>query len=80
MLSLSRTEKLLGRAVDIKREEEEDHDVDDENGDVNGDGITAKKQREILLQQASSFLDFEKLFKALNALEKWRDVAAGCYE
>ena len=45
MLSLSRTEKLLGRAVDIKREEEEDHDVDHENGDVNGDVVTSKKQR-----------------------------------
>ena len=80
MLSLSGTEKLLGRAVDIKREEEEDHDVDDEDGDVNGDGNTTRQQRRILLQQASSFLDFEKLFKALNALEKWRDVAADCYE
>lgn len=80
MLSLSGTEQLLGRAVDISKEEEEDQDVNDENGDVNGDGNTIRQQRKILLQQAASFRDFEKLFKALNALEKWRDVAADCYE
>ena len=80
MLSLSGTEILLGRSVDISREEEDDEDVNEENGNVNGDGNTEVQQRKILLQQASSFRDFEKLFKALNALEKWRDVAADCYE
>lgn len=80
MLSLSKTEKLLGRAVDISRDEEEEDDVDSENGDVNELGITTKQQRQLLLKQAASFRDFERLFAALNALEAWRNVAAPFYE
>ena len=80
MLSLSRTEKLLGRAVDISREDDEDYDVDGENGDVNEDGITTKQQRQLLLKQAASFQDLERLFTALSAIEEWREMAADSYE
>ena len=80
MLSLSRTEKLLGRAVDISKEDEEGYDVESENEDSNDDGVTIKQQRQLLLKQAASLRDFEKLFAALNATEEWRDVATDCYE
>ena len=80
MLSFSKTEKLLGRAVDISDENDENHTVNGQNGIVNEEVENMREQRGILLKQAASFLDFERLFAALYSIETWRDEVAKCYE
>ena len=78
ILSLSKTGKLLGRAIDISKDDDEDYNANGENGEI--DGNVEYQQRHLLLEQATSFLDFERLFVALDAIEAWRDVAARSYE
>ena len=81
LLSISKTGKLLGRSIDISKDDDEDYNVNGENGKMDGDAEnTIDQQRHLLLNQAASFLDFERLFVALDAIEAWRDVAARSYE
>lgn len=79
MLSKSKTEKLLGRSVDISQAGDESYDVNGENRRMDDDDHMYQ-QRQLLLKQAASFLDFERLFAALDAIEEWREVAAQSYE
>ena len=80
-MSLSKTGQLLGRAIDISKDDDEDYNVNGENGNTDDNvETTIYQQRQVLLKQAASFLDFERLFVALDAIESWRDVAARSYE
>ena len=67
--------------MDISKDDDEDYNVNGENGKMDGDADdTVDQQRHLLLKQAASFLDFERFFVALDAIEAWRDVAARSYE
>ena len=75
-LSLGKTEKLLGRAVNLSVEIDGGPDGSGVDGDTDEDAYHAKQQqRQLLLKQAASFLDFERFFAALHAIEVWRDLA-----
>lgn len=89
-LSLSKTNKILGRSVDISKT------PDDSEDEIGGWRSTSAKrsyktgnrqrrrsstastfasERQILLDQAATFRDFETLFIALDALEEWKDLS-----
>lgn len=65
---------------DHERKKSEGSVMNGEDGDVDGTANKSYQQEQLLLQQAASFLDFEKLFTALDAIEQWRDVADQSYE
>ncbi len=87
-LSLGKTQALLGRMVDITKD---DIDEEDElaassrtrSGRTrsqprrrrSSSAMRANNERELLLNQSSSFRDFENLFAALDAMEHWKDLA-----
>lgn len=65
---------------DVNRKESGDYVLNGEDGDIDGTANKSYQQEELLFKQAASFLDFEKLFTALDAIERWRDVADQSYE
>lgn len=80
-LSLQKTKGILGERVDLSQELEYDDSIDGGDGyDTPEEAHDASSQsnadRKLLLSQARAFREFEKLFVALDALERWR-VAAG---
>ena len=92
MISLNKTEKLLGRSIDIANSQNTSEDeYDDEyamgrstrsrsNQLRQRRGSSSRRrhqaEREILLGHAGTFLDFENLMVALDALEHWKDIEA----
>ncbi|MCJ1434031.1 Nucleoporin nup84 [Xylographa pallens] len=92
MISLNKTEKLLGRSIDIANSQ---NTSEDEYTDEYAMGRSTRSrsnqlrqrrgsssrrrhqaEREILLGHAGTFLDFENLMVALDALEHWKDIEA----
>ena len=65
---------------DAERKKSEGSVMNGEDRDADGTANKSYQQEELLLQQAASFLDFEKLFTALDAIEQWRDIADQSYE
>ena len=65
---------------DAERKNSEGSVMNGEDRDADGTANKSYQQEELLLQQAASFLDFEKLFTALDAIEQWRDIADQSYE
>ena len=88
-ISLDKTKALLGKMVDISKEEsdEEDESVamsrSTRSGRTRGQpqrsrsssARSAGSERDLLLNQSRTFRDFENLFVALDALEQWKDLA-----
>ena len=87
-ISLSKTKAILGQPIDISKDQEtynDEVDLMNSNWDA---GIRydqrrrrspslrrGNDEREIMLDQASTFIDFENLFTALDALEEWKGLA-----
>lgn len=90
MISLRKTNDVLGKSVDISRS----YDSSDDEGDPTTilpntrsrharglqpagtpDTKLARGDRELMLSQASTFRDFENLFAALDAMEEWKNSA-----
>ena len=86
-ISLRKTQVILGRSVDLSTVQDEGDDDLDEADLVSshdtGQGrdqerrhsSSIRNDKQILLNQARSFRDFEGLFVALDALEDWRHSA-----
>ena len=90
-LSLRKTKSILGRSVDISVElgnsdEEADGHIDmgrstrsrrNQSGPRRRSSSVrrARNERELLAKQSSTFRDLESLFKALDAMEIWKDLA-----
>lgn len=91
-ISLSKTRKILGRAIDLSKFEDLG---EDEEEVVSTDRKTRSRHtssqqrrrssslrrvsntRDIMLRQATTFRDLQNLFVALDALEDWRNLAYG---
>lgn len=78
-ISQSKTKHLLGSIVDLSKENE-DYDYDERDGHDRANGTNgtlgqSRMDRRYLQLQARSFRDFENLFVALDALERWKDAA-----
>ncbi|MCJ1401872.1 Nucleoporin nup84 [Xylographa trunciseda] len=90
MISLAKTEKLLGRSIDLANSQ---HTSEDEFNDENvlqrstrsrsiqirqRRSSSSRRQhqaeRDVLLGYGGTFLDLENLMVALDALEHWKDV------
>lgn len=90
MISLRKTNDVLGKSVDISRSQ----DSSDDEGDLatilqntisrharssqpagTPSAKLAHGDRELMLSQASTFRDFENLFAALDAMEEWKNSA-----
>ncbi|MCJ1384281.1 Nucleoporin nup84 [Xylographa soralifera] len=95
MISLNKTEKLLGRSIDIANSqntsEDEYNEYNDEyamrrstrsrsNSVRQRRGSSSRRrlqaEREVLLDHGGTFLGFENLMVALDALEHWKDIEA----
>ena len=89
-MSLSKTQAILGQITDISRDEEMvDGEEDVNDTDLIAHSRYAQdrrrrrssslkryiEERDILLEQASTFRDFENLCVAIDAMEKWKTLA-----
>lgn len=74
-LSLSKTKSILGETVDFSKESEYDDSMNDEDGYGSPEDAHRAADRKYLLSEARAFRDLERLFVALDALERWRDAA-----
>ena len=89
-ISLSKTKKIMGRSVDISKNPDDSEDELEGREATRGKGSRKARsqqrrrkssvlqfisEREILLNQAATFRDFEKLFVALDALEEWKGLS-----
>ncbi|MCJ1284715.1 Nucleoporin nup84, partial [Xylographa opegraphella] len=90
IISLNKTEKLLGRSIDIANSQNTSEDeYNDDHGmrrstrsrsnQVRRRRRSSSKrmyqaEREILLGYSETFLDFENLMVALDALENWKEI------
>ena len=75
-LSQNKTQHLLGSIVDLSKEPA--HGDADGYRSVSGSrnmSCPVRADREYLLSKARSFRDLETLFVALDALERWKDIA-----
>lgn len=85
-ISLCKTGKILGQAIDISKFED-DQEVDSTNRETRSRHTLSQRrrhssslrrasgEREIMLRQATTFRDLENLFVALDALEEWKSIA-----
>lgn len=89
IISLGKTESLLGQMVDISKADSDERDEpaamsrSTRSGRTrsqpqprrNSTAMRAGNERELLLDQSRTFRDFENLFAALDAMERWKDLA-----
>ncbi len=91
-ISLSKTRKILGRAIDLGKCEdlgEDEQEVISTDGKTRSRHSSSQQRRrnsslrrvsnepEMMLRQATTFRDLENLFIALDALEEWKTLAYG---
>lgn len=74
-LSLSKTKSILGETLDLSKEPEYDDSMNDEDGYYSPEDAHRAADRKYLLSEARAFRDLERLFAALDALERWKDAA-----
>jgi len=89
-MSLSKTRKILGRAIDISKIEDlgyDEEEVASANRKPRSRHASSRRrrrssslrrvsnEREMMLNQACTFQDLENLFIALDALEEWKTLA-----
>ncbi|KAL8822657.1 MAG: hypothetical protein Q9191_006611 [Dirinaria sp. TL-2023a] len=73
LLTIDRSRHILGHIVDLSKmaEESEESNDDEEYESIEGGDRKIEKR---LLTQARTFRDFENLFIALDAMERWKDA------
>jgi hypothetical protein len=74
-LSLNKTKTILGETLDLSKEPEYDDSIIDENGYDSPEDAHRAADQKYLLSEARAFRDLERLFVALDALERWKDAA-----
>jgi hypothetical protein len=74
-LSLNKTKSILGEMLDLSKEPEYDDSIIDENGYDSPEDAHRAADQKYLLSEARAFRDLERLFVALDALERWKDAA-----
>ena len=89
LISLGKTNDVLGKPVDISRSQDSSDDEGNpvtrsqsrsrharsSRRPGSPSGKFAHGDRELMLSQARTFRDFENLFAALDAMEKWKNLA-----
>lgn len=78
-LSLNKTKSILGEMIDLSKEPEYDDSMNEQDGydspeDAHRASSQSRADRKHLLSEARTFRDFERLFVALDALERWKDA------
>lgn len=91
-ISLNKTRKILGHAIDISKIEdlgEDEQEMVSTNRRTRSRHTSSQRrrrssslgdvsnEREMMLKQATTFRDLENLFVALGALEEWKTLANG---
>ena len=88
IISLGKTKSLLGQIVDISKEDGDGREEpaamnrSTRSGRTrsqpqfrrNSSAMRAGNERKLLLDQSRTFRDFENLFAALDAMERWKDL------
>ncbi len=74
-LSINKTKSILGETLDLSKEPEYDDGINDEDGYNSPEEAHRAADRKYLLSEARAFRDLERLFVALDALERWKDAA-----
>ena len=77
-ISQSQTRHILGHIVDLSKMIEDSEESNDEDGynlveGADPTNVNRRMDEKQLLTQARTFRDFENLFIALDALERWKD-------
>ncbi|KAL6718056.1 Nucleoporin nup84 [Lecanora helva] len=89
-VSLNKTKSILGNSMDLNRNEESDDEDEDPHGISLGSNLRhgrsqqrrrsssvrrVREERNLMLEQASTFRDLEHLFATLDAMEEWAALA-----
>lgn len=90
MISLGKTEKLLGHSIDVTASQPPSEDEYDDSNDLrrstrtsnhvvrqrrsSSAKLTLQVERDLLLGHSTTFVDLENLMVALTALEEWKDL------